>query len=509
MPTAVLLLLTVQATLLAAFTVFAFFNYLYAAASLWRPTIARTQHSGRRIAVVIASFNEKYVLDETIRACDALTYPNKQLVVVDDSTDPAVVESLRRMAIARGCREVRDHGFVQEITVRGGTVHRPIEIWRSEDFVLFHRTANVGFKAGGLRKVQQYLEGERIELMYVIDADWHPQPDALERTLEVLEADDTVAFVQAKRLSSLRGMNLFQRYVALLEEACYYVDFEGRQVLNHPILFSGCCALFRVDAIAAVGGFTPGHLTEDLDLTDRLWLQGWRGVYLGDVVNYGEVPFTYDHYRRQQERWAAGSARAFRDFAWQIVRSTRLDWFAKAAAIRQNAYYTTTLLTGVAIALGMSTVGWVVLAHDSYAVEYYLYVIGVVRVPYVALLYWCILSNLVEPLLMVSIKKRDWRGVIHLPMMVWYAWSVVPTYIIGNIKGLLRLDLDWFLTPKFSRTDARVLDTMPFTVRAFNLAACVALLAFYFLEGFYFGWSDDFALLFIPAFLLATINRSR
>jgi cellulose synthase/poly-beta-1,6-N-acetylglucosamine synthase-like glycosyltransferase len=76
-----------------------------------------------------------------------------------------------------------------------------------------------------------------------------------------------------------------------VEEGCYYIDFEGRQVLGHPTLFSGCCTLFRLDAVARVGWFTAGHLTEDLDLTDRLWLDGWKGVYLEDVINYGEVPF--------------------------------------------------------------------------------------------------------------------------------------------------------------------------------------------------------------------------
>lgn len=250
----------------------------------------RTQTSGKKIAVVIVSFNERYVLEDTIRACDELSYPNKLIILADDSSDTELVEKLRSLAISRGCSKVTNHGLYQEITQPNSPPKRePIEIWESPNFVFFHRPLNVGFKGGSLEKVGQYLASRNIEYMYLLDADWHPQKDALERTLEVLEAEERTAFVQTKRISSPNRMTLFQKYVSLIEEACYYVDFVGRQVLGHPILFSGCCTLFRLDAVNKVGGFTPGHLTEDLDLTNRLWLEGWKGVYTGDVINYGEV----------------------------------------------------------------------------------------------------------------------------------------------------------------------------------------------------------------------------
>ncbi len=500
-------ILTFQILLLAVFCFFAFFNYLYGFASLRKPFIRRTKPSGKTIAVVVVSFNEQYVLEETIRACDGLTYSNKLTVLADDSTDPRVVERLRRLAVSKGCKMVENHPFVQEIfDSHRNLYYEKIEIWESPDFVLLHRPVNVGFKGGSLKKVLLYLESRSIEFMYLLDADWHPQKDALERTLEVLEASDNVAFVQTKRVSFPKGMNLFQKYVALVEEGCYYIDFEGRQVLGHPTLFSGCCTLFRLDAVRKVGGFTPGHLTEDLDLTDRLWLAGWRGVYLGDVINYGEVPFTYDHYRRQQERWAAGSSRALREFIWPILKSRKLSWFEKMAAIRQNAYFITTMFTGIAILLGMITVSWLILFCNTYAVEYYLYLLEMMKFPFVILLYGCILSNFVEPLLMIMFKKRNLWDLMHLPMMVWYAWSVLYTYIIGNIKGLFGMELDWFRTPKFIRGQVNLSYHSPISMRVLNLFTCFAILCLYFSEGWTFGWFDEFALILIPAFLLASIK---
>src|SRR5437016_173927 len=95
-----ILLLLVQVLLLTLFSLFAFFNYLYGIASLWKTRIPKTEHSGKRIAVVIVAFNEEYVLEKTISACDALAYPNKLVVLADDSTDPAIAESMRRFALS-------------------------------------------------------------------------------------------------------------------------------------------------------------------------------------------------------------------------------------------------------------------------------------------------------------------------------------------------------------------------------------------------------------------------
>ena len=507
MASSALILFTVQCLFLGIFSFFGFFNYLYGIASLWRSVLPRTQTSGKKIAVVIVSFNERYVLEDTIRACDELTYPNKLTILADDSSDPELVEKLRRLAISRGCEKVINHGLYQEIIQPNSPPQRePIEIWESPGFVFFHRPLNVGFKGGSLEKVRQYLASRNIEYMYLLDADWHPQKDALDRTIEVLEADERTAFVQTKRISSPSGMNLFQKYVSLIEEGCYYIDFVGRQVLGHPILFSGCCTLFRLSAVDTVGGFTPGHLTEDLDLTNRLWLEGWKGVYAGDVINYGEVPFSYDHFRRQQERWAAGSSRAFREYLWPVLKTNQFNWLQKLSVVRQNAYFTTTLMTGMAILLGMTTVWWIAFAWNSYAVECYLLLVGTFKFPLVALLYLCILSNFVEPLIMILFKKRNYRDLIYLPMMVWYAWSVLPTYVIGNLKGLFGVQLDWFRTPKYVRGSVGPLSRMPLPIRVLNLCVCISLLCFYFSQGWFFGWLDEFALLLIPAFLLASFK---
>jgi cellulose synthase/poly-beta-1,6-N-acetylglucosamine synthase-like glycosyltransferase len=353
-----------QLGLLLCFVFFAFFNYLYGFASLKRARIPTVPNSGSKIAVVIVSYNEKHVLPDTVKFCEALTYPNKLVVLSDDSDDPGIIDNLRQLAFCRGCRRLPSNE------------KQSPEIWESPGFVYFHRPTNDGFKGGNLQEISGYLRGRGISLIYLLDADWHPQPEALERSLEILEANPRAAFVQTKRITLEQDLGLFQRYVALSEEGCYYVDFEGRQVLKHPTLFSGCCTLLRLDAVESVGGFACGHLTEDLDVTNRLWLAGWKGIYCGDIVNYGEVPYTYNDFRRQQERWSYGTARCLKDYFWAVLRCKHMNWLERLSAIRQNAYFSTSLLTITAIAQGVATVVWLILWAGTYPVEYYLYLVA-------------------------------------------------------------------------------------------------------------------------------------
>ncbi|GJL65939.1 MAG: hypothetical protein NPIRA05_09100 [Nitrospirales bacterium] len=500
-------LFAIQLACLSVFFAFAFFNYLYAFASLRKPHILRVPHQADEVAVVVVAYNEKYVLERTLKGCEQLTYPNRFTVLADDSTDPEIIKQIRQFAIRRGCTQLLQHPFTQEVVTESGEVrHEPIEIWESKDFVLFHRPSKDGFKAGSLRKLQAYLERRGTKFMYLLDADWKPQSDALERTLEVVQAQDDIAFVQTKRVAFPYGMNVFQKYVSLSEEGCYYVDFEGRQVLGHPTLFSGCCTMFRLAAVVQVGGFTPGHLTEDIDLTNRFWLAGWKGVYLGNVVNYGEVPFTLNHFRRQQERWCTGTARVLREYFWAIVKSDKLTVGAKLSALRQNAYYTTPMLTGTAILLGMVTVWWLAAGWNSYEVEYYLYLLSLVKFPFIIVISLCLLSNLIEPFVMIVFKKHSYRDLFHFPMMLWYGWSVILTYIAANLKGLFHVQLDWFRTPKFLRHRVGQLSSSPLSVRVMNLSVCMTFMTFYFAEGWVFGWFDTWGLLLVPAFLIASVK---
>jgi|GEM_PF-2667494 len=497
------LLFALQLMVLGLFCFFAAFNYLYAFASLRRPRIRRACPSQRTIAVVIVAYNEREILPATIASCERLSYPNKLIVLVDDSDDPGAIAEVRALAMARGCRRA-DRELWQSLPGDDGKpVAVPVEVFESPGFVCLHRARNVGFKGGALRAAHDYLEARGIELMYLLDADWQPQQDALERTLEVLEADPRIAFVQTARFTAPAHLGLFQRYAAINEEGCYYVDFRGRQVLRHPILFSGCCTLLRSDVIRALGGFAAGHLTEDLDLSNRMWEAGWEGVYLQDVINYGDIPYCYHDFRRQQKRWATGTARSLREHFRALIKTPALTWPQKLAALRQNAYYTAGALTTACFGLAAFTVFWLTWCPETFAAQYYLYLTGRWRTLLSLLTYACVCSNFCEPMIACFVRKKYWPDAVHGIMSVWYSWSTVLTYAAGTFKGLFGGGGPWFRTPKFVRGKAIRSNRLPMRVRCVNLAVALALAVVYYLEGWAWGWLDPFALVWLPAFLLA------
>ncbi|MFI7601702.1 glycosyltransferase family 2 protein [Actinoplanes sp. NPDC049681] len=421
----------VSVLLLLYFGCFAAYNYAYSAAALFPsriPTVV--PRPAAKVAVVVVSFNEREVLADTVAACERLSYPGKTIIVGDDSKDPETIDLLRKLAAERGC-----------LPVAWGD---GVEIWESEGFVVFHRADNVGFKAGNLKALEGYLRHRGFDYMYLLDADWRPQADAIERCLEVIEADDRVAYVQTKRLYHHGPADHFQRCLAINEEACYVVDLAGRQRLGHMVLFSGCCALFDLPSLYAVGGFRAGHLTEDIDLSNRFYLAGYRGVYLESVANVGEVPPNYRAFRRQQERWAIGSARTFAEYLIPVLRSD-LDLRTKLSLLRQNAYYTAALGIEVSalwcVVVALCTAfggarGWA----DS------------VMAPMMVLT----LFGSVLPLIVAAVRKRTWADLLYIPAACWIALSVVHTYAVANVKGFRRRAHTWFVTPKTNRRRGHV-----------------------------------------------------
>ncbi|WP_322761190.1 glycosyltransferase family 2 protein [Frankia sp. Cr2] len=431
------ILITAQTLLLVYFSFFGWYNYLYLFAGLRKQKLTRIAISHEnRVAVVIASFNEKGVIADTIAACLKMTYHNKTIIVADDSNDPETISILQDIAGKNGCMEPLDPRFADP----------NVTVLESPSFVLFHRIKNVGYKAGNLSSLERYLTSRGYGYMYLLDADWHPQEDAVERCLEVIDAAPDIAFVQTKRLYYYGKGDHFQRCLALSEEGCYLVDLPGRQQLGETILFSGCCALFKLSHLSAVGGFQPGHLTEDLDLTNRFYLAGYRGVYLGDVANVGEVAPSYRAFRKQQERWTIGTARTLREYFWPIIRSRLISRRVKLSLLRQNGYFT--VAVAMEMALVLFSVGAVLHTLNPQAGSKILGAVVTATTPVSVLAF----ASGFFPLAVVAIKRRAWLSLLYIPMTCWIVLSVIHTYFIGNIKGFRGGNHSWFLTPKTTRT---------------------------------------------------------
>jgi len=276
-----------------------------------------------RVSVHLPLFNEETVAGRLLDACVKLDYPADKLeiIVMDDSNDGTTTRIAKSF-------EAKYPNLVRVI----------------------HRERRTGFKAGALEVAMQKSTGEFIALF---DADYVPPADFLKKMIPHLYLDDRVAFAQS-RWSYLDGQfSWIAKAMSLAIDVYAFVDQRARYVGNLLAHFSGTCGVFRRKAIEDAGGWSADTLAEDLDLSIRLHLKGWKYIYVPTVVCPGEIPPSFDNLRHQQYRWAKGYSECLRKHGGAILRSAQLNFFQKMEAILHLSTYFICPLTIIAIVVGL------------------------------------------------------------------------------------------------------------------------------------------------------------
>lgn len=240
-----------------------------------------------RVSIILPIYNEAKVVDRLLRACTSIDYPDYEIIVVDDSTDP---ESIRRA-----------------------------EFWGRHPRVrTIHREGREGFKGGALNEGLRRLSPESRFVLF-LDADFIPPPDILQHSLDHFE-DERVAAVQGYQDHVLNWDETpVTRVVRVSTISGYLVDF-ARGILGTLKQLTGGAMILRADIVRGLG-FSTNCLTEDWDLTLRLYLEGYEIVYDPMLRVPAECPNTLGDYIRQQMRWAEGHIRVARTYFRQVLSS--------------------------------------------------------------------------------------------------------------------------------------------------------------------------------------------
>jgi cellulose synthase/poly-beta-1,6-N-acetylglucosamine synthase-like glycosyltransferase len=224
---------------------------------------------------------------------------------------------------------------------------------------VLHRGERVGFKAGNLAFG---LKHSNAPYVAIFDADFVPPADFLRRTVPALLADQGLCFVQARWGHANRFANWLTRAQGFLLDSHFAVEQEARFRTGLPISFNGTAGVWNRAAIEACGGWTGDTMTEDLDLSIRCALKGWRAAMISDLEVPGELPETAAAWRAQQARWTKGHAQVARKLLPKIWQSNR-PLFERAAMtlqICQFAFYSLALSSAV-ISLTLMAMGVVYL----------------------------------------------------------------------------------------------------------------------------------------------------
>ena len=235
-----------------------------------------------KVTVQLPMFNELYVAERIIETVAAFDYPadKLQIQVLDDSTDETQEVIAKKVA---------------EVAARGVNIQH------------IHRVDRTGYKAGALDDAMDQVEGEFIA---IFDADFIPHSDFLQKTMPYFR-DDNVGVVQTRWGHINKKYSLLTELQAFGLNGHFAIEQGGRNASGHFINFNGTGGVWRKKCIEDAEGWEHDTLTEDLDLSYRAQIKGWKFQYLEDVVAPAELPITMSALKSQQHRWMKGGAECF------------------------------------------------------------------------------------------------------------------------------------------------------------------------------------------------------
>jgi cellulose synthase/poly-beta-1,6-N-acetylglucosamine synthase-like glycosyltransferase len=291
-----------------------------------------------RVTVQLPIYNEVYVVERLVEAVAAFDYPREllEIQILDDSSDET--------------REV-----ASEVAAR----------YRALGFDVQHlsRDHRSGYKAGALERGTQLARGE---FLLVFDADFVPQPQMLRDVLPHF-SDPRVGMVQARWEHLNRDYSLLTRIQSIFLDGHFVIEHTARHRSGRFFNFNGTAGIWRRRCLEEAGGWQSDTLTEDLDVSYRAQLAGWKFVYLKDVVAPAELPVDMNAFKSQQHRWAKGSIQTGRKLLPTIFRSA-YPWRVKVEAffhLTNNFSYLLVVLLALLIVPAIiirERIGWQKLA---------------------------------------------------------------------------------------------------------------------------------------------------
>ena len=291
------------------------YAHLILLARRYRTPEARVLPRYPHVTIQLPIYNERHVVRRLVRAVTELDYPREmmQIILADDSDDET----------SRICGELAEH-------------------YRRKGFDIIHlkRPDRWGYKAGALQNALNHSKGEFIA---IFDADFLPPSDFLKKLLPYF-ADERVGVVQARWGHLNRDYSLLTSSQALALDLHFMVEQRARHAGNLFLNFNGTAGIWRKTCIVDSGGWIPS-LAEDLDLSYRAQLKGWKIVYVDEVETPAEIPVQMNAIRKQQYRWAFGAVQTAIRYLGSILRSSNPSLLKIHAVVHLTRHIPQLLIT--------------------------------------------------------------------------------------------------------------------------------------------------------------------
>lgn len=362
------------------------------------------------VTVQLPVYNELYVVGRLIDASCAMVYPKEKLEiqVLDDSTDQTV-------------DVVRAH----------------VERYQKQGYDIKHvrRDSREGFKAGALK---EGLKGARGELVAIFDADFVPRPDFLLKTIPYFVGDATIGMVQTRWEHLNSEYSILTRTQAMALDGHFVIEQAVRNKVGFFINFNGTAGVWRKECIEDAGNWQADTLTEDLDLSYRAQLRGWKFIYLNDVTSPAELPSEINALKSQQFRWTKGAIETARKML-PVVWKSKLPLKIK---IHATFHLTNNLVFPFIVLAGVLNVPLVFIKHHGGYEGYF---------TFMAIFIFAFIGSFLFYLFSQKDVYADWRRRIFLfPIFMAGSMGFAVNNSRAVIEGLFRKKSEFVRTPKYS-----------------------------------------------------------
>lgn len=362
-----------------------------------------------RVTVQLPIFNEVYVVERLLRSVSELDYPKELLhiQVLDDSTDDT--------------KELTER-CVRELQGRGSHVE------------LIRRVDRVGFKAGAL---ETGLASTASDFVCILDADFVPPRDLLKKTIHFF-TDPKVGMIQTRWGHLNRTYSLLTRVQAMFLDGHLLLEQTARSRSGRFFNFNGTAGLWRRACIEEAGGWQHDTLTEDLDLSYRAQLAGWKFVFLPDVITPAELPVDMNGFKSQQHRWTKGSIQTCKKLLPTIWRSELPFYLKLEATAHLTSNFAYLLLACLCVLLhpsaGGPPTGW----FRTFLVDVPIFLTASVSV---AVFYICAQREL---------HPRTWmKEILLLPAMLALGVGLSINNARAVLEAVFNHKSDFARTPKY------------------------------------------------------------
>lgn len=362
-----------------------------------------------RVTIQLPLFNEIHVAERLIRSACAVEYPREllEIQVLDDSTDDTLAVTRR---------------LVAEYQAAGVPI------------VHLHRTDRSGYKSGALANALAQARGEFIA---IFDADFVIPADFLARTLPHF-GDPRVGIVQTRWSYFNETASELTRAASLALDGHFVVEQSARCWAGWFLNFNGTAGVLRRQAVIEAGGWQDDTLTEDLDLSYRAQLMGWRALFLPDVACPSEIPDDIHSLKVQQFRWTKGPIETARKNLGRLWRSPDhgflVKWQASVHLLSACGYPLLVILTllspAAVLAAGHHVMHWI-----WPVTAYFLATSFGTWFCYASAAYW--------------LGGKWWQRMLRYPLFLAMSIGLSAHNAVGAVEGIFGIRSPFMRTPKF------------------------------------------------------------